>query len=484
MIKTPIFATLAALVVLFGVNLGVTQAAEPGFSRHYIISDDEFVDYAGMSVAKIQQFLDTKTGPLKTYVHTDGRTAAQVIFDAAQASRINPKVLLVTIHKESSMITRTSFPSGLQYYLDWIVFYGWCDSCSTGSNKGFANQLNAAAAAYRRYLDQIAVSGFSISGWGPGLTKNIRCIDSDYNNDRELCTPGTNINIIPANGATSALYTYTPHPGGNYAFWYHWNNFGFNLRRYYPDGTLLRAEGGSSVYLVQDGLLRRFATSGAFLSRYSFNRVVTVPPDHLLVYDMGKEIKYANYSLLKAPNGGIYLLADETKRAIAGMKVFRQAGWSKEEVVKASWEDLNAYSDGEKITMENIYPSGQLLRNKKTGSMWYVKDGIRYGIFNKEIYKSQFGNRKLIGVEPTEIEKYPKGTMIGFKDGELITSKTNGGTAYFISNGQRLPIASAAAFTAYRFDWSNLLRVDDRAIDLHPLGQILDVDSLVKTASR
>lgn len=484
MSKTAIFATLTALVVMFGVSASDSKAAEPGFSRHYIISDDEFTDYAGMSAEKIQQFLDTKTGPLKTYVHTDGRTAAQVIFDAAQANRISPKVLLVTIHKESSMITRTTFPSGLQYYLDWIVFYGWCDSCSTGSNKGFANQINAAAAAYRRYLDLIAERGFSISGWGPGITKTIQCIDSDYDNGRELCTPGTNINIIPANGATSALYTYTPHPGGNYAFWYHWNNFGFNLRRYYPDGTLLRAQGGSSVYIVEGGLLRRFANSGAFLSRHSFNRVITVPADHLLVYDQGQEIKYANYSLLKSPSGGIYLLADDVKRPIAGMKVFKNAGWSREEVVKASWDDLNIYPEGAPVTMDDIFPSGQLLRNKKTGSMWYVKDGTRYGIFNKEIYKSQFGNRKLIAVAPAEIEKYPKGPMIGFKDGELITSKKNGGTAYVISGGQRLPIASAAAFLAYRFSWSNLLRVDDRAIEIHPIGPTLDVDSLVKTASR
>lgn len=483
--KTVIFASAAAVVALFfWFAPPVTKAADPAFSPHYVISDDEFVDYNGLSAEKIQLFLDSKPGILKTFVDTDGRSAAKIIYDAAQTNRISPKVLLTTIQKESSMITRTNFSSGQQYYLDWVMFYGWCDSCSTGTNKGFANQVSAAAGAFRRYIDLINERGFSISGWGPGLTKSLTCLDSDFDNGRELCIPGEKINIIPANTATSALYTYTPHPGGNYAFWYHWNNFGFNLRRYYPDGTLLRAEGGSSIYLVENGLLRRFANSGAFLSRYSFNRVITVPADHLFVYDYGKEIKYANYSLLKTPTGGIYLLADDVKRPIAGMNVFRQAGWHKEEVVKASWEDLNQYTDGDPVTLADIYPSGQLLRNKKTGSMWYVKDGIRYGIFNKELFKSQFGNRKLIPSTSEEIEKFPKGSMIGFKDGELVTSKKNGGTAYVISHGERLPIASAAAFEAYRFNWSNLLRVDDRAIDLHPLGPILDVDSLVKSASQ
>lgn len=482
--KTAILASLTALVVLFGLNIGKIKAAEPGFVQGSVVSDDEFVDYNSLTIAKIQTFLDGKPGILKSFVDTDGRSAARIIFDAAQANRISPKVLIATIQKESSMITRTSFPSGQQYYLDWVMFYGWCDSCTTGSNKGFANQISSAAAAFRRYVDLINERGFSISGWGPGIAKSLTCLSSDYNNGRELCTPGTTIVITPANAATSALYTYTPHPGGNYAFWYHWNNFGFNLRRYYPDGTLIRAQGGSSVYLVEGGLLRRFTNSGAFLSRYSFNRVITVPADHLLVYDLGREIKYANYSLLKTPSGGIYLLADDVKRPIAGMNVFKAVGWSKEEVVKASWADLGQYPDGDPVTMADVYPSGQILRNSKTGTMWYVKDGIRHGIFNKEILKSQFGNRKPMIVTGAEIEKYSKGPMIGFKDGELVTSKTSGGTAYFISHGQRLPIASAAAFQAYRFSWANLLRVDDRAIDLHPIGAVLDVDSLVKAASR
>lgn len=484
MSRTSLFATLAIILAAFIFHIGSVQAADPAFNRNFIISDDEFIDYNSLSAEKIQTFLDDKTGILKNYVAADGRTAANIIYDAGQTNQINPKVLIATIQKESSMITRTSFPNGQQYYLDWVTFYGWCDSCSTGSNKGFANQVNATAAAFRRYFDSVTNFGHTSTNWGPGIIKTLACLSSDYNNGRELCTPGTMIDITPSNAATSALYTYTPHPGGNYAFWFHWNTYGFNLRRYYPDGTLLRAQGGSSIYLVEGGRLRRFTNSGAFLSRYSFNRVVNVPNDHLLVYDLGKEIKYANYSLLKTPSGGIYLLADDYKRPIAGMNVFKQAGWSREEVVKASWDDINAYPDGQPITLADIYPSGQLLRNRVTGSIWYIKDGIRHGIFNKEILRSQFGIRKPMPATPAEIIKYPKGQMIGFKDGELLTSKKNGGTAYVISNGQRLPIASAAAFNAYRFSWANLLRVDDRAIELHPIGPALDVDSLVKTASR
>ncbi len=71
-----------------------------------------------------------------------------------------------------------------------------------------------------------------------------------------------------------------------------------------------------------------------------------------------------------------------------------------------------------------------------------------------------------------------------FKDGELITSK-KGGTAYFISNGQRLPIASWDAAIAFHFDkiWKNLITTDDASIAAQDLGPTLDVDGLVQVQS-
>ncbi len=468
--KTAIFATIAFTTGLFFLGISPSYAAPASYEPGLIIYDSDFTDWQLYNEAWIQSFLDAKPGILKNY-KVGEKTAAAIIAEAASQYHVSPKVILVTLQKEQSLITN---PSPTPKALDCAMGYEWGNGCNwMFANKpalrGFANQVMAGAWQLRCYTNHQEFDGQCSASYiyGAGGTYTI---------------DGLIVTIV--NSSTGALYNYTPHISGNKSFWNYWKQYSFDFNRIYPDGSLLRAAGAPHVYLVENGVLRRFATSGAFLSRYSFNRVVTVPADHLSLYGQGREIKYANYSLLKTPRGGIYLLADDVKRPIAGMKVFKAAGWSKEEVVKASWEDINSYPDGEPVTMENIFPSGQLLRNKKTGSMWYVKDGTRYGIFNKEILKSQFGNRKLIPTLPEEIEKYPKGPMIGFKDGELVTSKKNGGTAYFISNGQRMPIASAAAFQAYRFDWSNLLRVDDRAIDLHPIGPVLDVDSLVKTAGQ
>lgn len=479
-----------SLATPFAAPVAQAQVAPLVFNANYIIADDQMTDYLGMSASKIQEFLDTKPGVLGNYVHSDGRTAAQVIADAAQSYQISPKVLLTTIQKESSMITRSSFNTdgysgSKQYYLDWITFYGWCDSCSTGVDKGFANQVSATAAAFRRYLDRMAQYGTSVSGWGPSISRSLLCIDSDYYSGRNICTPGTTITITPGNAATAALYTYTPHPGGNHGFWKIWNDYSFNVRRLYPDGTLLQAKGGKSIFLIQNGMKRKFATMSAFLSRYSPKRIIVVPADALAQYDTGKVIAFANYSVVQAPNRGIYLLVDDTKRPIKSKKAFQTAGFTKEEVVKASWKDLDNYTTGEPITTENIYPGGELLQHNKTGAIYFVKDGIRHPIISGAIYKSQFGNQKPIMTPGSKLAKYEKGSLIGFKDGDLVQSKTDT-VVYFISNGYRLPIAGSAAARAFGFDkiWKSRIITDDKSIGVHPLGPTLDVDTgLVTLAS-
>lgn len=477
--KTQVFIVLALVLVIFGRSPSRAEAAD--FSMNFIISDAEFTDGTSMSAAKIQEFLNLQTGMLKSFSMTTGngtvKTAAQIIADAAVAHRISPRVILSNIQKESSMLTRTTFPKGQQYYLDWVVFYGWCDSCSSGTNKGFENQINASAAAFRRYLDQMARphAPYTISGWGPGITKNVTCLSSDQS--RGLCTAGEKVAITPVNAATAALYTYTPHPGGNKSFWTIWHGYNFGYRRLYPDGSLLRVKGQSAIYLIRDGKKRQFTSTSAFLSRYSYNNVISVSAEQLFFYDSGLPIRFANYSLLRTPNGRISLLVNDTLRLIPNPEVFRAIGFQQEEIVRVSFSDVAGYGQGENITLENIYPSGRLLQSRTNGLIFFVQDGVRHLVPSKQVYASQFGKRRAIPVGESVLAAYPMGDPIGFKDGELVRH-SSGGPVYFISNGQRRKVTDWNAAVAYRFDliWKNLIKTNQRSLDVHPEGAPLRVE--------
>lgn len=508
------FASVTLLAILlntaglFGVGPAVAQSIPtPVFDMNMVVADDQFVDYLGMSVSRIQEFLNIKSGVLKSYIGPDGRSAAQTIYDAAQDNHISPRVILTIIQKESSMITRSSFAasctvktsqgtswpckSSKEYFLEWATFAGWCEdsaSCYYGSPylekyRGFANQINWTAGLFRYYLDNVAAGGRTLHGnsyYGPGPNIPMLFTDCVATGSNGSCTSYQNYTVTPANAATAALYTYTPHKASAYSFWSRWNDFGFNFRRVYPDGTLLQAQGSKSVYLLQDGLKRKFSNMSAFLSRYSSNRILPVPADVLTQYDNGKPIAFANYSVVSAPNKGVYLLVDDTKRPIKSKKAFQAAGFTSEEVIKASWADLNQFTDGVPITTENVYPSGILMQHSKTGVIYFVKDNVRYPVISKDIFKSQFGSQRPVKTAGSKLATYPIGSPIGFKDGDLVQSRTST-TVYFISHGYRLPIASSQAAHAYGFNkiWKSRIITDDKSIAVHPIGQTLDVDTAV-----
>jgi peptidoglycan hydrolase CwlO-like protein len=171
------------------------------YDPNTIISEATFVDSRSMSVAQIQAFLDAQGGGLRSYRTSDhtgaSKTAAEMIAEAAIAWEVNPRVLLVTLQKEQSLISR---PSPGQYALDWAMGCGKMDGSTLNQYQGFGNQIWGGARALHR----------NRSTWHPGISLTI-----------------DHAAVYPSNAATFTLYRYTPHFRGNSSFWrLYWHYFG------------------------------------------------------------------------------------------------------------------------------------------------------------------------------------------------------------------------------------------------------------------
>ena len=120
---------IAALSCILAVST-VTPAAAFEFNPSYVISDSEMLDEDSMTEEQIRAFLDAY-GTLgeRTFTDVDDarKGAAEIIYDAAQRNGINPRVILVMLQKEQSLIDDED-PTGDQ--LDWAMGYGICDSCN------------------------------------------------------------------------------------------------------------------------------------------------------------------------------------------------------------------------------------------------------------------------------------------------------------------------------------------------------------------
>lgn len=199
------------------------------FNPGRIIDDSVFFNKDAMSVSDIQSFLQSKVPSCDTN-HTSGNssysppwtclyqyrenttthannignpssnpagsiTAAQIIYNAAQSYNISPKVLLVLLQKEQSLITDT-WPYPSQYRS--ATGYGCPDSSVCDSQYyGFYNQVTKAAYQFRRYAtypDQY--------NYVAGQNNNI-----PYNPNGG-CGYKT---VYIQNQATAGLYNYTPY---------------------------------------------------------------------------------------------------------------------------------------------------------------------------------------------------------------------------------------------------------------------------------
>lgn len=219
----PVMSIFLALCVTVS-SAPITRAES--FDAGNIIGDSVFTNSSSMSVPQIQNFLNSKVPVCDTYgartseygggtraqwgqarygqsiftclkdYNEGGRSAAQIIYDTAQANNINPQVLIVLLQKEQGLVTDT-WPLNIQYRS--AAGYGCPDTAPCDSQYyGLTNQLSWAAKMFRSIVS-------ASPGWyTPYILGNnyIR-----YNPDASC--GGSNVNIV--NRATQALYNYTPY---------------------------------------------------------------------------------------------------------------------------------------------------------------------------------------------------------------------------------------------------------------------------------
>ncbi|TAN57490.1 hypothetical protein EPN15_03930 [Patescibacteria group bacterium] len=452
-------AKIAAFCLFF---LLFSQSASAAFDFGNIISDRDMQDSQSISVATIDRFLNSRNGILGKLVFdavngvgTISKKVSELIHAAGQANKINPKVLIVTLQKEQSLIED---PSPSQGQLDWAMGYAVCDDCSKSDPaiqkyKGFVNQINSAAARLRYYFDN------------PGQFRHqagqTHTIDG--------------VSVVMKNKATANLYNYTPHIHGNQNFSKFWNQW---FVKNYPDGTLLQVDGQAGIWLIENGKRRPFLNKSAFLSNYDSDKVIKTTTTDLEKYSIGAPIKYSNYSLIKMPSGGIYLLIDNVKHPIASRDVFRNLGFNPEELIDGDEDDVKWYPKGSPITLEKAYPQGALLRDPETKGVWYVENGIKSPIWSKDIMMSRFSGRPVMQSSIEELELYEKGAPVKFRDGEIIATKdpeSLNRSVYVVSNGQKRPIANREAFNALGYKWKNIIWTTDKVLDLHETGEMIDI---------
>ena len=211
---------VAASGLVYTVGVGPAPAVavtSSSFDPAYIISDTQFFDGTSMSEGDIQNFIRGQscaprdgvpclkdfraTTPTKEaqgvnhcseFMGGSNESAARIIAKVAQACGISPKVLLVLMQKEQSLI---SSPSAYGY--ERAMGWGCPDTAACNSLYfGFFNQVYRAAKQFREYTTNPNSWRYRVGNTYVQYSPNTAC-------------GGTTLNI--RNQATANLYNYTPY---------------------------------------------------------------------------------------------------------------------------------------------------------------------------------------------------------------------------------------------------------------------------------
>ncbi len=470
------------------------------FNPSYIISDSEVLDETTMSLLEIQSFLTDKGGYIAD-LKTDNfegiaKSTAEIIYDASvnnydcdganlsdnptMAERklkcepisINPRFLLVLLQKEQSLLDDKS-PK--QSQLDWATGYGCPDGGGCNERwRGFGKQVNSAALQFYEYINKPNGYKYKVGEIYVAKDKYDKLVSAE-SADSTIMSSTEKITVTPENQATASLYIYTPHVyNGNYNFWKLWNQY---FSQSFLDGSLVQAKGELGVWLIQDGVKRPFLSRGALNTRYNPDNIIMVNKSDLDSYLKGTPIKFAQYSLLKSPEGVIYLLVDDYKRKIINPETFRKLGFNPEEVEDASLEDLSYYKNGEPIGLEDDHPTGVLLQDPNSGGIYYAINGQKAPLNDPIFLKTIFKGLPTIKATVAELGKYEKIAPVKFADGYLL--KTNMSPAvYVISGGVKRPIVSGEVFEEIGYKWENIMEIHSRVLALYEQGDPITAESI------
>lgn len=471
---------LAAVVLLLSpLSSLALEPVNSSFNPGLLILDDAFGDTGTFgSAAGVQQFLESR-GSVLADTSTDFlvrlreptdenwksglddprpdlprlRTAAELIYDAAQSNDINAQVLLVTLQKEQSLINGNFDSSDdLQRRLDRALGYGCPDnSPCQASFLGFYNQLfgtfdsnndrwiGAAKSLARSFNYEVngarvgrgplIDSSNNAFGGGPyvrasrkGDTIVLQNTLGGFEGVSETQT------VSLENFATAALYRYTPHVfNGNYNFWKFYQEW-FK----YPNGTIIKLSSGSTLWVIDNGLRRTFSSFVAQQRGLDVSQPIVVSQREFDVYVEGSRLVPKDGTLIKTGTADAIYIIEKGERRRVTQFTAHQRGLDLGKTVVLSRTEVNSYELGGPL----LPFEGTLIRAQGDPTVYAMvgeeKRSVTFGVFQARNY-SFFD----VAVLPKpEVDEITTGSLMPPPDGTLVRGPDSP-AVYLVENGTK-----------------------------------------------
>lgn len=498
--KTTLLAVLTVIVSLAPIG----NVSADAFNQNRIIDDAIFDNANSMSATQIDAFLNsfpsscispnsgfraidpTGYNPTNGYLYGGFVTAGQVIYDSAQAYGINPQVLVTTLEKEQSLVTGQNNFSGYcndgsQHKYAAAVGYGCPDSGTTYSWNGVnLYQRNGVTvtdtgttcvnSASKAGFSQQVIRAAWLLKFGEQRSEgniNWAVIKGSWDNsdDPQSCYGGpmtqgtwqrcpsggaayydgyTTIDATAVHmddGATAALYWYTPHFHGNQNFFDIFTSwFGITILP-----AAIKSSTSSTVYLQTNGykfavpsmaLLQDYGISPGSIQTVSQATIDSIPtPDGTTGLSTGLGYVVKSPSDQDADGGTAYLISLGTKYPIGSLQQFNDFGFGSIPITY--------------LPLSYVYtvPTGQNLSNYiqvPDGTLFKVASAQKNLIFDFQTYQNLNPNGYFTPVSGNTASLVASGNP--YANYPVFLKSTNSSTVYYYNNGNYYSFPSMNVF--------------------------------------
>ena len=475
------FVAAFSLIVILISSLVATKplvahAADGAqFDAGNIISDAIFFDGQGFSATEIQTFLNSKVAACRSgytclkdyrqatpnmavspnrcgvYAGSQSESAADIIAKVGAACGINPKVLLVLLEKEQSLISDT-WPLESQYRNATGFACPDTAPCDP-SFSGFFYQVYYAARQFKTY----ALYPGSYN-YRPGQNNQIL-----YNPNRNCGSS----NVFIQNQATANLYIYTPYQpnvaalGNLYGIGDSCSAYGNrNFWRIFTDwfgstqsGALFRSPSNPNVYVISHNvkhivrdmtMFNAYAPTGglAFVSDTYLNSVPTGSPAGRIIRD---------------DRGVIYFIDSGIRLPFSTCTQVQEYGGTCDPsgYVQLTNQQVDRYVSG---------PAVQSLLGTREGPSYWITGGKKREILDSaSLSAASLPTVVSIILTQNAVSNLPWGAPVA-RDDVLVQSRETGGY-FFLSGGKRFSVAagnvSSFGASSFRLSQEGIAQIPD-----------------------
>ncbi|MCC7356260.1 MAG: hypothetical protein IT410_01420 [Candidatus Doudnabacteria bacterium] len=492
--------SLIAILALIGIMPNIANAqlsVNPAFDPNKLIDDRVFSDTKTFGGASgIQQFLESKNSILantsssfiaKLKEPTSSalkqgledpqpdlnrqRTAAELIWDAAQHSGMNPQAILVTLEKEQSLITgrKNVDEATLQKALDRALGFGCpdgggCDNIFGGFYYQLFGNFDAQANRYLGAAKSLMKSFSTPGGRGPAINNGVAAkvgetitLDNTLGGYEGVQARQT---IVLSNAATAALYRYTPHVyNGNYNFWRFFNEW---FR--YPNNTIIKSGKKGGLFVILNGV--KHPAPGFVLQARGLNpsAAITVSKTELESYTTGELLGPADNTVVKVDGESqLYVFISNIKHPASSF-VIKQRGLNPDAALKMTEDEADQFKAGAALA-----PSpGTIVKGKNDTAVYLVATDGTLQLFTEFTFKQYDAAKKLLIVDDEELKSYEKKGTVPPLDGTIMKSTTS--TTVYVLEGGLKKALTGEIFRNRGYSFANLANFSDEVINAYPDG--------------